>query len=381
MAMIKHYLLLTVSLLSVSTAALVFVSFSDDGSDGKPEGFPPPIALAAWRLQLTTVFLLALAYRDYKNINDDVVTKYSANATSTTAKLLGSGVCLAVHFAAWVASLQKTSIAHSLLFVSTTPILIAVVTAARHVRASSSISCSASVRAELGAAALGFVGAAMLAMDRQNAQKGVSPSLSGDAAAFVGALAMVGYVLVGSELRQWLPLGLYATPVTGVGAVLLTVATACMPTYGGGPAMAFAWLTRADWLWRVAYLAVGPGLLGHTAFNALLKHISPLVITLALTLEPVVGTLLGAALSMCDAPSWFAMCAGVVIVGATVVSAVAPKMLASDGDDDAENSKRVSSRSSTNLEEEADEDEDEETTLASSSELVPLVPMNRSPDA
>ena len=42
----------------------------------------------------------------------------------------------------------------------------------------------------------------------------------------------------------------------------------------------------------VAYLAVGPGLVGHTGMNGVLRHISPLVVSISLTLEPLFGSLL-----------------------------------------------------------------------------------------
>lgn len=39
--------------------------------------------------------------------------------------LAASGTCLCVHFAAWVYSVQATSLTHSLLFVSATPLFLA----------------------------------------------------------------------------------------------------------------------------------------------------------------------------------------------------------------------------------------------------------------
>ena len=52
-------------------------------------------------------------------------TEERAKALRSWRMLLGSGACLAVHFGAWVWGLQHTSLTHSLLFVSATPILLA----------------------------------------------------------------------------------------------------------------------------------------------------------------------------------------------------------------------------------------------------------------
>ena len=300
---------LLVAVLAVSTAAAVFASMPEAN----------PLALAAWRLQLTALVLVPLFVSDVRATRATMCWQKYREAGPAMA---ASGACLAVHFGAWVASLQTTSIAHSLLFVSTTPIIIAVVSAARAAYGAAAKReltwLSPRVRAELAAAAVGTAGAALLAFDHGGAQKGVAPSFAGDASAALGALAMTGYVLVGGALRSWMPLGMYAMPVTAVGGVLLTLA-ACA-THGF--ASAFAWVTRAEWAWKVVYLAVGPGLLGHTAFNMLLGTLSPLVITLALTLEPVVGTCVGYLAGLCDAPTALALAAGVVIVGATAAAAV-----------------------------------------------------------
>lgn len=48
-------------------------------------------------------------------------------------------------------------------------------------------------------------------------------TLAGDFSAFLTAVFFCGYILIGGHLRQWLPIFLYATPVTGFAALLLSV--------------------------------------------------------------------------------------------------------------------------------------------------------------
>jgi drug/metabolite transporter (DMT)-like permease len=73
----------------------------------------------------------------------------------------------------------------------------------------------------------------------------------------------------------------------------------------------------------VSYLALGPGLIGHTGYNSVLKHVSPLVVTMALTLEPVFGSALGFFLGVADAPGAQTLLGGVVVVCAVATVIVA----------------------------------------------------------
>ena len=43
-----------------------------------------------------------------------------------------------------------------------------------------------------------------------------------------------------------------------------------------------------------SYLGVVPGIVGHTGLNTVLKYLSPLVITLSCTTEPLIGACMGA---------------------------------------------------------------------------------------
>ena len=42
------------------------------------------------------------------------------------------------------------------------------------------------------------------------------------------------------------------------------------------------------------YLAIGPGIVGHTGLNTVLKYLAPLVISLSTVTEPLIGSLIGA---------------------------------------------------------------------------------------
>lgn len=106
----------------------------------------PAITLAAWRLQLTSVLLGLGAAHQWRGLSADD----RARTLGSAAWLAGSGACLAVHFGAWVWGLQHTSLTHSLLMVSATPLLLAALALAT----GSPIS-----RGEVGGALLGLAGA------------------------------------------------------------------------------------------------------------------------------------------------------------------------------------------------------------------------------
>lgn len=82
--------------------------------------------------------------------------------------LAASGACLCVHFGLWVYSVQTTSLAHSLLFVSATPLFLA--GGAWLLRRPIS-------RGELAGTAVGLAGAVLLATAaaRSDAQVGLLP--------------------------------------------------------------------------------------------------------------------------------------------------------------------------------------------------------------
>lgn len=81
----------------------------------------PAIQLAGWRLQVTSVYLaIGGAYQYYH------LPAEKQRLVLRKSWLLGiSGTSLAVHFGAWVWSVEHTSLMHSLLFVSATPLILA----------------------------------------------------------------------------------------------------------------------------------------------------------------------------------------------------------------------------------------------------------------
>ena len=303
---------LAAAVLAISTAGIAF--------DRLPE--VPPLRLASWRMQATSAVLLVGARREWRAA--DASARDFALRRDTIAMLVVSGMCLGAHFGLWVAGLQSTSLSHSLLLVSCTPLFLAFGAFALGFAVS---------RGELAGAALGVAGVALVAFDARRASGLERVTWQGDVLSLGAAVAIIGYMHIGAELRQTMPLFLYAFPVTAMSAAFLSVAAVVVgePTSSEARLLdVFGWALASppSRLLRrfavVTYLALGPGLIGHTGYNAVLRHVTPLVVSTALTLEPALGSALGYFLGVADAPG-----AQTLLGGAAVVCAVATVIAAS----------------------------------------------------
>jgi drug/metabolite transporter (DMT)-like permease len=288
--------LLVASLLSVSSAGVVFAMMSE----------VPPITLAAWRLQFTSLLLITAAIVQWRGMDLDLKQRTLDNR----AWLAGSGTALAIHFACWVASVQLTSLTHSLLFVSATPVLLAVLTLIRRQPISAG---------ELAGTGIGFIGTLVLASSAVSEEE---VTVVGDLLALSASAAVIPYLLIGRKLRAWMPLFIYAAPVTCLAALQLSIASLLFEgskifTAGGGGV--FGWAGSIHFLPFVLYLGLVPGIVGHTGINALLKYMHPLIITLVLNVEPPVGAVMGYLLGVSSAPGWLTYAGGALILLSTCV--------------------------------------------------------------
>ncbi len=234
----------------------------------------PPLMRASWRLQITVLMLMPFAIWQYREM--EVSAKKRLTEKRTVLIILGSGLALAAHFGTWVSSLDHTSLAHSLLFVTSHPIIIVIGTA---------LLVRKPHKLETMGAIIGMLGAGITLLD---ASSDGEVTLWGDMLAFAGAITVVGYIVAGRILREWMPVFVYAVPVTLIGAVLLIPFSIIM---GEGTA-ALGWIESdlLSWFILLAFLA---GIVGHTGLNACLRWMPPLTISFAVTLEPIIGAFIG----------------------------------------------------------------------------------------
>jgi drug/metabolite transporter (DMT)-like permease len=187
--------------------------------------------------------------------------------------LLGSGAALAVHFAAWIGSLQLTSVASSVALVTTQPLWAALIAAA--------VLGERITRATLVAILVATAGGALIGV-RDFAAGG--EALLGDALALVGAICAAVYFIIGRRLRAGLDLATYIGVVYPVAALLL-IATALLSRQ---PLSGFSGET---WL-MFLLLALVPQLIGHSSLNWAVRYLPAHIVTVALLGEPVLSTIL-----------------------------------------------------------------------------------------
>ena len=290
------WLILATSVLAVSSAGAVFQLISDVN----------PILRASWRLQATALILLPpFIYQVINLRNNDAETLSRIKDKRVILSIMGSSICLWIHFGSWVWSLDHTSLTHSLLFVTAHPL---VIVAGLYFLGKQISSEQAS------GALLGFLGAGITLLGVTN-EGGVT--LIGDLAAFIGAIAIVGYLVAGRVLREWMPLFIYAFPVTLIASILLGLSSIVIEgtSLGGLPAVSslFGW-SDILWLPAIAYLAIGPGLIGHTGINGVLRWFPPLVISVAVLFEPLIGSLIGWLLGTTDMPGIYTWLGGIFLI-------------------------------------------------------------------
>jgi drug/metabolite transporter (DMT)-like permease len=225
--------------------------------------------------------------------------------------LILSGICLGIHFSAWVWSLQLTSLTHSMLWVSMGPVLL---------NAGSWVfflcgNHGAPTCLESSGALVGFLGAVIMLGDMgQNSPDkiGQDPTAFGDFVALVGAAAVSIYLVIGRHLREWMPLWVYTFGV--VGSAYITTLMLAILTGEVTFTNTFGFLYH-PYVWYALYLGIGPGVGGHTLLNGLLKFISPLTVSTAMLAEPLVGSLMGYAVGMQAMPGLYTWIGGFVLLG------------------------------------------------------------------
>ena len=284
------WLIMGVALFAVSSAGAVFEMIEDVGGLSK----------AAWRLQATSLVLLPGFMVQYARAEDSLKLQWKNSMHLLTA----SGICLALHFGTWLMSLDRTTLTHSLLFVTAHPLVIIIGLWLLRKPATKMQSIGALV---------GFIGAAVVVSGGAS-ETGVS--LYGDFLAFLGAVTVVGYLAIGRMVRGWMPLFLYAFPVTLVSAIALTawaILSEGLTFNLDDMTGAFGWIS-ITWILYVGYLALGPGLLGHTGINAVLRWIPPLTISMMLIMEPVIGSIIGWIVGVDSIPQIWTLIGGLLMV-------------------------------------------------------------------
>jgi drug/metabolite transporter (DMT)-like permease len=254
-------LVLLAGILAVSTAS-IFIRYAQPTASS--------LTIAAGRLVFATLALAPFALTRHRSA--------LARLTGRELRLAAlAGMFLAAHFALWIASLERTTVASSVVLVTTTPLWVGLLSPLF-------LREPLTRRLALGIA-LALAGGVIVGLGGTAGAHAAGPgaaaggALLGDFMALSGAWMMAGYLMVGRRLRAGLPLVPYVFVVYGMAAVLLTVAMAATGRSLFG-------LAPVTYLW-LALLALVPQLLGHSSFNWALRYLPASFVAIALLGEPV----------------------------------------------------------------------------------------------
>ena len=281
------FLVLAVALAAVSFGS-IFARLADAA----------PLAIAAWRMGLAALVVIPVAL-----VGESASARLELQPASLAA---AAGLFLALHFATWIASLDYTSIARSVLLVSTAPIWVAIfqfvsgrgVPALRTVLALLFAVCGVAV-ANIGRGTGGAL-------------------LTGDLLAIAGAIAMAAYLLLSQKAQSSLTFRRYLALAYGAAAALLWLAVTMTGTAAGG-------YSATTW-WAFAGMAAISQLIGHSGYNWSLRHLDPLYVAVALVGEPVIASVLGWWL-LGEGLDWQTAVGGLLILTGILLGASAARAL------------------------------------------------------
>ena len=280
---IKPYQPLLATLLGivfVSTAS-IFIRFAQAEASS--------IVIAAARLMIASFVLGPIALLRYRH-------EWTGLSRSDWVKGVLSGVFLALHFATWISSLELTTVASSVVLVTTTPLWVAIfspLVLKEPIQRSVWIGLLVSIT---GGFIVGISNACEIKQGQLICQDQFfgGQNMLGNFLALFGAWMAAGYMLMGRQLRKKLNTISYTALVYGVAALILCAAV----LFRAEPVFSYSTETYG---WLLA-LGIIPQLLGHSLFNWALKYISAAYVSLTLLGEPI-GTIILALFFLNESPT------------------------------------------------------------------------------
>ena len=266
--------------------AVIFIRLAD----------APPLITAAYRMSISAAVLIVVAGGYWLMGGKGLVPGISRR----DIPLLGfSSTCLALHFWFWILSLEQTSVASSVVLVTTNPFIVAAV--------SRLLWGEPLHRHTLLGIAIGIAGGTVIAGGDARGEG----ELWGDMLAFVGAIAIAGYILAGRKLRAHLSVLTYTTVVYSGAALLLVVAAVVLEE-------SFTGYTTGTYTMMVL-LALIPQLVGHSLLNWALAHVTATMLAISVMAEPVIATA-AAVYVLGESPPLASAAGGVLIIAGIYVA-------------------------------------------------------------
>jgi len=291
-------LILGIGILAVSTASL-FIRFAQQNTSS--------LVIAAGRMAVATLVLAPIALTRYR-------IELKGLSRKQVLLLVLGGIFLGFHFASWITSLEYTSVASSVVLVTTAPLWVALFAPL--------ILHEKITRTLLLGLIVALAGSAIVTLSSSCAFQGThlicngfdqalhGRAFMGNILALAGAFLSAGYLMVGRVSRGNLSLPAYAFVVYGIAALVLVLLVAVT-------GQQFLGLQPISYVWLIA-LGLIPQLVGHSSFNWALKYLSATYVSIALLGEPI-GTVILAYLLLREAPSILEVAGGVLILAGILI--------------------------------------------------------------
>ena len=252
----KPYFILALGVISVSFAA-IFIRLAE----------APPLVIAAYRLVIASAVLIPVTLTKSGGLPKGI------SKTDTLLVLLSS-IFIALHFALWITSLSYTSIASSVVIVTSHPIFVAIISYFLWGERLTRISILG-IAVALGGVVLINYGGFILSPE----------AIFGDILALLAAISMGVYLIIGRQLRSRINILPYLTAIYTGAAVLLLLAT----LFSGYSLFHYSGTTFVMFL----LLALIPQLIGHSSLNLAVRLMPATLVSVGILGEPVLAIVLG----------------------------------------------------------------------------------------
>ena len=285
-----------IAILAVSTAS-IFIRFAQREA--------PSLVIAALRLTFASLILAPVAIGRYR----DELSKLTQGDL-----LLGllSGIFLAIHFATWITSLEYTSVASSVVLVSTGPLWVALLSPIFLKEPLTRPVVLGMLLALLGGTIIGLSDSCQ--MNLSGTTRLTCPPLSqfvqgktflGNFLALAGAWTVAGYLMIGRKLRVGMSLIPYIFVVYGIASVILLAIMFVAGQHPTGHSPIF-------YLW-ILLLALVPQLIGHSTYNWALRYLPAALVSVTTLGEPI-GSAILAYFILLETPTPLTILGGVLIL-------------------------------------------------------------------
>lgn len=248
----------------------------------------PALAISAYRMLFTSLMLLIPVLLKSRSEFKKITLKNYMLCTL-------SGIFLALHFAAWISSIKMTTVANSTILVSCSPIFVAM--------ANYFITKEKLGRKMAIGISMSLAGTIIIAMGSSN--ETANNMMLGNILAFLGAIFVAGYLVIGGIVRKHLSAGTYVFIVYFASTVVLFIMCLASKT----PVYPYP---LNEFLLFIA-LAFFCSILGHTVYNYMVKYVSSTMISVSTLSEPIFASIL-ALLIFKEIPSIYTLLGGIIII-------------------------------------------------------------------